>query len=296
MTRLLRAGAVAIPFLLAFLAIRSCAQDEAARWRERVAEVEAEVLVAVDAPDLIVLAPGGERGRAAGRAFVRFRNALIEQHGDLLGRGRDQRTVVVQFSTLDRLQAFARSWRRPDPFAPDRELDTHGFTDPSRGAVFLPPEADERTLRHEAVHLLMAQSHETARYSPWISEGLAQLFEAFDPDATPPHPPGLDAPARALLARRLPSAGIDIERLVAMADYDRFAGADAARNYAEALALTAFLYEERGRDALRRYLEAERKDAQNRLRSFRAVYRHDEEPFRQDLQAWLRAVGAGGGR
>ena len=121
----------------------------------------------------------------------------------------------------------------------------HGYTNPARGAVFVPADALE-TLRHETVHWVMETARGTASpaYSPWLSEGLAQLFETFDPkEGRPPRPPRIDV------------GDVDVDRLIRIEDYGEFLGPGALRNYDEARVLCAFLFEARG-EGLREYMDA----------------------------------------
>lgn len=289
----LKAAAVALPFLLVFVGIRACAGGAAERWQSRVARYEPGARVVLDTPKLIVIASDRERGARVGRQVQRFRDALIEQYGDLIGRGRGQRTVVVLFSTLARLRAYADG---PDPRRTGRTKNLHGFTVAAQNAIFLPPQSTLTTLRHESVHLLMEETHgDSTRYSPWLSEGLAQLLETFDPDANPPAPPGLGGEIRAAIARGLGDT-IDVRRLLRLQDYDTFTGAEVSRNYLEALALTAFLFERREREQLRRYVELERAYPRGREQAFERVYAYRQPLFQRDLSLYLRQARVVGGR
>jgi hypothetical protein len=268
----LKAGVLVVPVLAAILLLRSCAESEGDRWLARARTVDPLAQLAVDEEDLVVVAPDVAEGRGAGREVRRFREALVEGHADLLGRGRDQRAVVVVFSSVDRVQAFAA---RGEVEGRGRFEALHGFTAPQQGAIFV-PKGSVRTLRHETVHLLVAEGRAgDAELSPWLSEGLAQLFEI--------EPPGMDAESRALVARM----GVDHERLLGIADYAEFTGRDGLRNYLEALALTAFLYENRPRESLVRYVREERAGEGGRPLRFRQIYRDDEPEFRRDLAAFL---------
>ncbi|MGH7162634.1 MAG: hypothetical protein ACREID_04055, partial [Planctomycetota bacterium] len=220
--------------------------------------------------DLVVIAPDEAGGLRAGETALAFRGMLAERHGDLLGSTAEGRMVVVVFSSLDRLRAH---YGRRELFPPG---PLHGYHDPMRRAIFLPPGAPERVLRHEAVHLLVSESLAgTATLSPWLSEGLAQLFEGCDP-------------VTAEVARPLDLVDrVEVDRLLVLQDYRRFTGAEAALNYGEALALTSFLYFGRPRETLRAYLAKERARESGRAEAFRSLYRHDEPPFARDLARFL---------
>ncbi|MHC4225234.1 MAG: hypothetical protein ACYSUN_14675, partial [Planctomycetota bacterium] len=260
---LVKTALVVVPFLLVFLGIRSCAEGESERWRTRIAEVDPAAKIAVKEKDLIVIAPDVAEGREVSADVIAFRRMLIRDYADLLGQGRDQRMVVVLFSTLTQLQDHAN---RKNRFGGGKTT-LHGYTDGSKGAIFLPPGSNRSTLRHETVHLVMFQSFgATVRFSPWLKEGLAQLFE--------PGRPGLDDHSRSALPQFLPRDTIDINRLLLLDDYERFTGADAIRNYLEAAVLTAFLFEQRPREQLVRYLEMERQTEVYRQDAFRRIYHH----------------------
>jgi hypothetical protein len=85
---------------------------------------------------------------------------------------------------------------------------------------------------------------------------------------------------------------LDVDRLLALEDYAEFTGDGAQRNYLEALVLTAFLYEQRDRALLRRYIETERRQSGRRALAFRDLYRHDEEPFRREILTYVRHKSA----
>jgi hypothetical protein len=274
MRALLRTGVIAVPVLAALLALRSCQGGEGGRWLDRVAAVDPAARLAVDGEDLVVLAPDVEEGRRAGAEVVRFRRRLIDGYADLLGRGRDQRVVVVVFSSVEALRAF----RARGEVAVAGLEETYGYTAPDRGAIFVPRTSPD-TLRHETVHLVMAEGSPAGpEPSPWLLEGLAQLFET--------DPPGIDPERRALLARLSPE-GVDVDRLLALQDYEEFVGRDGPRNYLEALALTAFLFRERPRESLARYIREDRASASGRPLRFRRIYSDDGPEFRRDLARFL---------
>ena len=198
----LKSAVIVLPLLALFFAMRACAGGAAGRWQTRFEDYDPGAKVVVDSDKLIVIAKDVDYGGLVGRQVGPFREALIEEYGDLLGRGREQRMVVVVFSSLERLQKYAGN---DDPLgSPTGSVrDLHGFTRPSQNAIFIPPEVTLETMRHELVHLLMEETHgQSANYSPWLGEGLAQLFEAYDPETTPPTPPGIGQIARRQFAWR----------------------------------------------------------------------------------------------
>jgi hypothetical protein len=278
----IKAAVVVLPFLVAFLLIRSCSAGEAERWRARIAEHDPHAVLGIVEDDLIVIAPSPALAAAAAATVRGFRHALVEEYGDLLGRPRQHRMVVVQFSSGDRLRKFAGARMVHDP---EKAEALHGYTDPSAGAIFLPPEIEPRTLRHEAVHWVVGTAHRgMAPYSPWLSEGLAQLFEIFDPDSRPPVPPGIGPNDRELVAEHFRDGTLDVDRLIGLEDYDDFVLEEGARNYLEALVLTAFLFEER-REKLFVYLRTERESTMGRRMAFHTVFR--DEAFDRDLRAFI---------
>ncbi|MHC4974438.1 MAG: DUF1570 domain-containing protein [Planctomycetota bacterium] len=281
----LKAAVVVLPFLVVFLLIRSCGQGEAERWHDRIREHDPEAVLGIVEDDLVVIAPSPAEAAAAAATVRGFRRALAEEYGDLVGRPREHRMVVVQFSDGDRLRAFAGGRMVHDP---EKAEVLHGYTDATAGAIFLPPEIEPRTLRHEAVHWTVGTAHRgTAPYSPWVSEGLAQLFEVFEPDARPPVPPGIGWEDRMIMGERFPDDRLDVERLLGLEDYNDFVLEDGARNYLEALVLIAFLFEERPRENLVAYLRTEREATVGRRTAFHTIYRNREEPFVSDLRAFI---------
>ena len=294
MRAVLKSAVIVLPLLAVFFAMRACAGGASGRWQTRIEAVDPGARIVVDSDKLIVIANDVDYGAMVGRQVGLFREALIEEYGDLLGRGREQRMVVVVFSSLKRLQEYAGN---DDPLGnpTGRVRNLHGFTRPSQNAIFIPLELTLETMRHEMVHLLMAETHgQSANYSPWLSEGLAQLFEAYDPETTPPTPPGIDQNARRLLAK-MTIERIDVRRLLDLQDYSEFTEVDGGRNYIEALVLTGFLFERRPLATLRSYVERERAYAEGRERQFDRLYRYRERAFQNEFAEYLRRVKASGG-
>ena len=281
----LKAAVVVLPFLVAFLLIRSCSEGEPGRWHDRIVEHDPEAVLGIVEDDLIVIAPSPAKAAAAAATVRGFRHALVEEYGDLLGRPRQHRLVVVQFSTGDRLREFAGDRMVHDP---EKAEMLQGYADPIVGAIFLPPESEPWTLRHETVHWVVGTAHRgTSEYSPWLTEGLAQLFEVYDPEAGPPVPPGIGTDDRELMGLHFGKGTLDVERLIRLEDYNRFVVEDGARNYLEALVLTAFLFLERPRETLLEYLRLERESDVGRPMAFQSVFRHRDEAFARDLRAFI---------
>ncbi len=277
MKSLLKAALFVLPFALVFLGLRWLRGDEAERWRERVLPHCPGAVVGVDEEGLIVVGPDREQAAAAAAEVRDFRRELTRRYSDLLGKPRFERMVIVVFPDARRLQAYAGEAARIDRGAAGK---LHGYTDPVHGAVFVPAEALE-TLRHETVHWVMetARNPTAPAYSPWLSEGLAQLFETFDAlDPRPPKPP------------RLAVRDVDVDRLLRIQDYGEFLGRDVHRNYEEALALCAFLFETRPKE-LRAYIDVERTSADARPFAFRKIFLGDEASFRRDLAAFIARAG-----
>ncbi len=287
MRLLLKAGVVVLPILVVLLSVRACSRGEAERLRAEVREFDPTVEVVWDADGLIVVAPDAEWGDRAGKAVLSFRSALIRDYADLVGTGRDQRMVVVLFSNMDSLHAY---FQGRSPMADGPAAHPQGWTDPGRGAIYLPPESGLQTLRHETVHLLMGQARsQSVNHSPWLKEGLAQLFESFDPDATPPRAPGMGEADRAMLRTLLSAGGFDLMRLLEIDEYEEFVGRQVRRNYLEALALTAFLFEGQPREKLAEYIDLERRvtSPMARLRALESLYGIGGDAFRDDFRSYL---------
>lgn len=281
----LKAAVVVLPFLVVFLLIRSCGESEAERWRDRVREVDPHAVLGIVEDDLIVIAPSPAEAAAVAATVRGFHRGLVDDYGDLVGRPRRHRLVVVQFSSDDLLRRHAGKRMVHDP---EKAEALQGYADAAAGAIFLPPESEPRTLRHETVHWVVGSAHGgAAPYSPWVSEGLAQLFEIYEPDARPPVPPGIGWVDRQMIRERFRRDTLDVERLLGLEDYRDFVVEDGPRNYLEALVLTAFLFLERPRERLVAYLRAEREATVGRRAAFHTIYRHREEPFVGDLRAFI---------
>jgi hypothetical protein len=267
-----KAALFALPFVLVFLAIRWLGGDEAEGWRERVLPHCPGAVVGVNERDLIVVGPDRGQAVAAAEDVRDFRRALVKGYADLLGQPRFERMVIVIFPDARSVQAYAGESGRMDRGVAGK---LHGYADPLHGAVFVPADALD-TLRHETVHWVMetARSPTGPPSSPWLSEGLAQLFETFDPaGGRPPRPP------------KTMIRDLDVDRLIRL-DHAAFMGDDVHRNYEGALVLCAFLLERRGKE-LREYAAEERRSAESRPLVFRKIFGHDEEPFRRDLAEFI---------
>lgn len=274
----LKAALVLLPFLAVFLVIRWIAGGEAERWRKRVEAYCPGAVVGVSEEDLIVIAPDRDRAVAAAAQVREFRRVLAARYTDLLGEPRFDRMAVIVFPDVERLQAYAGNSGRVDRDAAGA-LD--GYTDPVHGAVFVHEHAIE-TLRHETVHWFMETALDVGapRYSPWLAEGLAQVFEKLDPLADPAEPPRVSVP---------PGGDVDVDRLVHIEEYGRFVSEDGLRNYRDALLLCAFLLETRPAE-LRRYVEQERRSEAGRPFLFRERFAYDREPFRSEFAAFIARV------
>jgi len=283
MTAMYRALFLLVPFLAIVLVLRSCREGEAQRWLARVEDYDDGLEIVVQGDDLIVLAPDRAEGARVADEVRRFRAAVDEEWGDLLGVPPERRLVVVVFSSVELVRDYAGRFGgiRHDP---TRFADMVGYTDRRHGAVFVPVQPSLATLRHEVVHWIMgmAAGH-GVRYSPWLSEGLAQAFERL--------PPGV-GPGRAPLIRQI-ARGLDVNRLLDLQDYGEFVGGQATRNYAEALVLASFLLKERDPAKLKGYIRYEQQSDTSRWEAFHRLYDHDGDAFREDLRAFLRGLGQG---
>jgi hypothetical protein len=232
----------------------------------------------VDRDGLIVVAQDAARAQEAEAQVRGFREALAARYTHLLGEPRFEQMVVVVFPDVPSLQAYAGASARFDRGAAG---NLHGYTDASHGAVFVPADAID-VLRHETVHWFMETARDVTApgYSPWLSEGLAQLFETLDPSAVPPRPPSIE---RLQLDREL-----DVDRLIRIEDYGEFLR-DGSRNYAEALALCGFLFERR-HEALREYIREERRTDSSRPLLFEEIFESRGDAFRRELAAFLAGL------
>lgn len=291
MTRLYQAAVAIAPFVLILLLLRTCSQGVGDGWRAELAEFDPDLKLAVDRADLIVIARDERVGLAVGARVLDFRSALVANYGALLGHGSDRPIVVGVFGDLGRLQAFATERFRRDA------RSVGAFHDPERGALFLEQGASIGVLRHEVVHLVVSESRGLpGQLSPWLSEGLAQVFESYDPRAEPPQGPGPPLEPGAL--RVLPAGPVDVGRLIHLDNYAEFVDREGARNYAEAALLVGFCMHVRPLEVFETYLENERSRTGNRAEAFRSLYEYEEAPFRRDfsayVDAWRTAVRGGG--
>ncbi len=283
MTTLLKAGVIVLPVLVILLGLRACASGEGDRWAERARDWDPAARLVVDDDDVIVVAPTAAVGHAAADELRRFIPYLADGYGDLLGRPKVERVVAVLFSSPDQVRAYAG---RNQVLEPGRFTGMHGYTDPQHGALFVPVEPGFATLRHEAVHWVMGTAvGPHMSYSPWLSEGLAQLFET--------KPPGIGPEGVNMMRVAFPSSdAFDVMRLVTLDDYQRFVSVNGGRNYAQALLLTAFLFDRRPRALLHELMDAQRSAVSGRVESFESLYRPHEPSFQRDLREFLKRTKA----
>ena len=285
MTQVFKAAVIVVPLLLILLLLRTCALASSGIWLEEISRFDPAARVQVDTPELVVIGPESEWSVPSGMAALRFKRMLIRDFGDLLGRGRDHPLLFLSFGTRDQFLSHYESK------SGSRLQHVGGWHDGLHGAIFLPFGASPGTVRHETVHLLVSESDPLAPpLSPWLSEGLAQAFERVDPEMTPLNAPGVPDESIDDVRRFLARRPLNVERLVAIRDYEDFTSAEVYRNYTEALVLTAFLFQGRPRDLLEEYVAYERNSVNQRTRAFRSIYHHDGEPFSRDLDAFVRDV------
>jgi hypothetical protein len=284
MRTLLKAAVFLVPLAAVLFALRACREGDAERLLERVARFDRAARIVVDEADLIVIAPDGPAGVAAYAMVRDFRADLLAHYADLLGEPTELRMIVVVFSTDERLRAYAS-----ERFGASVGTELYGYCDPAEGAVYVPRVSVE-TLRHETVHWIVGTARRNAmQHSPWLSEGIAQLFESYEPHESD-RPSISDEQILGEVAR-IPAAGLDVDRLVEIDDYRVFTGVSGLRNYAEALVLTAFLFE-RDRSALGTFIRTDRGGPGSAGR-FRAHFRADDPAFRRDLDSFLAALRGG---
>ncbi|MHC4955153.1 MAG: DUF1570 domain-containing protein [Planctomycetota bacterium] len=255
-----------VPVLLVVGLLRLCEGDSGRRWLARVHEVDPDLVIAIEQPELLAIAPDQETGAAAGAMALLFRDQLVQNYGDLLGRGVDRRMVVVVFSDASLIGEFGGRNVRVDR----RSLnDVIGLTQADRNAIYLPPGTNMDTLKHEVVHLLMGQSVEgRVRFSPWLSEGLAQYFESY----RPPEPAKLAAEYKAFLRAKLGGGEVGVQRLVMLEDKDEFLQDARAENYLRSLILVAYLMEMQPRDRMLEYIAGEKAPRGNRYELFTSIF------------------------
>ena len=280
MRLLLKALVVLAPIAILLLGLRMCTGGAGDRWLMRVREVDDAAVLALDRPEIVAIAPNKRDGADAGEYALEFRKALAENYSDLLGKGDDQRFVLVIFSGPEMVRLYAGRNAMIDRRALG---DVLGYTDPTRNAVYLPPEGGFMTLRHEIVHLLMGQETEgRVRFSPWLMEGLAQYFERYNPPKPPLFPPHGRPMVRTILRGEPP----DIARLIRLQSYSDFLVQDGQRNYIVAQLLIAYLLE-RKRDALREYIQAEKNHVSGRYELFVRIVGDPRGDLGRAVQAYL---------
>ena len=271
---LYKTAVFAVPVVAILLLLRTCSQMRGESFQTDIASIDESAKLVVDDDDLAVVSSHPELARAVRDEALSFRKFLIENHADLVGRGRDRRLSIAIFSSPGKLQDYAGDKMGRDPRA-GRFAAWH---DPRRSAVFLPPHSDFRTLRHEMVHWVMSVSYETAQIrSPWIGEGLAQYFEDGQ-DGLP------------IWDRRVATTmgSINWKRLIAL-NFSEFVAADSiGRNYQEAVLLVGFLLATDRRDTFVRYIERDRSRGGGDPMNFVVLFKATEPEFERDLRAYLQ--------
>lgn len=260
--------------------LRMCEAGAGDRWVDRVRAIDSGALLAIDRGELIVIAPSLERGVDVGEYALSFRRSLASEYGSILGTDVDRAMVVVVFSETRMVSAYAQK------DSADAAMEhMQGYTDRLRNAIFLPPEVGRSVVRHELVHLLMElETDGRVEFSPWLSEGLAQYFEWFEP----PEPVTISDERRAMLRSAVGPSGVDVVRLLEMDVYRDFLVDDVDRNYLDGLVLVAFLMETEGRGKMQELIRLERNARGSGLRRFLTVY---GEPKRvaDAVRKWLES-------
>lgn len=261
----LKAAVVLVPILAVVGLLRLCDSDSGERWLARVQEVDPSLVLALESKQLIAIAPTTEEAARMGALGLATRQALANEYGDLLGDGLDRRMVLVIFSKTEHIREFGGRDVRVDRRSLQEAI---GLTMASRNAILLPPGWDVDTLKHEVVHLLMGQSAPTGvRYSPWLSEGLAQYFEKYEPGSY-----RLPRDQRIFMLLALKKDGIDVAQLIREQNYDKFLQNEGARNYLKSLALVTYLIETQPRARLKEYIDGEKQGRPDRYRLFQRLF------------------------
>jgi hypothetical protein len=281
MRLLLKLIFVVVPIAAVVGLLRMCEGGAADRWLDRVSVIDSDAVLAIDRNELIVVAPSRERGVDVGEYALSFRRALATEYGELLGTDVDRAMVVVVFSHVEMVAAYANQGALADRAAMEH---ASGYTDARRNAIFLPPEVGREVVRHELVHLLMnLETASSVSFSPWLSEGLAQYFEGFEP----PEPVAISMDQKALLRMALGKRGVDVTRLLELDVYRDFLIDDGARNYLESQALVTFLMATEGRDKMQELIRLERNARTTGMQRFIEVY-GEPERVADAVRAWLR--------
>ncbi len=124
-----------------------------------------------------VYAENEELARLIMEEFQRFRSAFSRIFGDRLPLDDLPKTRITLFPSEESFQNYYRKkWQENLP-------NNSGYYDPSDGVIAVidqgNPERIRRSIRHEAVHLFMNSGASAAkpRWSAWLNEGLATVFE-----------------------------------------------------------------------------------------------------------------------
>lgn len=261
----LKAAVVLVPILAIVGLLRMCDRDSGQRWLDRVREVDPDLVLAFESPDLIAIGPTAGETAQMGAIGLATRISLAKEYGDLLGEGVDRRMVMVIFSKTEFIREFAGQDVRVDRRSLEQAI---GLTMADRNAILLPPGRDMDTLQHEVVHLLMGQSKRIGvRFSPWLAEGLAQYFEGYSSGSH-----RLPRARKVFLLQTLGKSGVNVATLIAVQDYDEFLQNEGAKNYLKSLALVAYLMETQPRERLRKYIDGEKLGQADRYKLFQQIY------------------------
>lgn len=141
-------------------------------------------LKAVDRENVIVYAPDRDIANDVYNTFDTFRTEFLQRFDGLLNPP-EKRLRIHIFKTKKDLSRYYE-WKRNKPLH-----QNSGFYDPSDEAIAIVQSEKHvlnRAVRHEAVHYFMhsGTSSSSPDWSPWLSEGLASVYELYEHDSDSP--------------------------------------------------------------------------------------------------------------
>jgi len=260
-------------------------------------------MVSYDRDNMVVYAPTQKQSRAVWGAFNEFETVFRNEFKGKLDLSDTRRLRIHLFRTRANMsEYFETKYHSPLPH-------NAGFYDQSDQAIALsmtPNTTDlKRAIRHEAVHyFLQSGTNVTSpRWSPWLNEGIASVYEHYrpvkQPDGSKKWKIPLDTVRKTFVApfKDVGLKTLDLkplDKFMSISD-DEFRSANNTRYYRQSSLLVYYL-KERYPDTFWRYFQYEKQPGRANPEVLSRMLGKDLSTLQQEIERWLKDVRMPGPR
>jgi hypothetical protein len=245
-------------------------------------------LKAVEKENVIVYAPDESTARNVKNTFTRFRTAFYDRF-PLQLEPAGERVRIHVFENGEQLSDYYSQKTN------DRLPHNSGYYDPKDHSIALEKVEQgvlEHAVKHEAVHHFLEQGKITSApgLSPWLSEGLASLYQHYAITSASDGNSSWQLPSSAEQAILLPyAASVQLEQ--SLDAFLRVQGDDFQEEgnrafYRQARLLVFFLVEEHS-ETFWKYVRYELSNGGDQVGAFRRIVGEPEQ-VQEELKQWVR--------